>query len=137
MNTWYKNKIVIAAAVVALILIGFFLYSGGSEGDKAVEPTLKKEDATALNGKSLTVNGEIKCLPYKKEDPNQMCVKGIEGDDGVIYALNGSAIKSPELKLTTGTLVTAKGVFEVANQNSESDVFVYDGVLVLTSIAKQ
>jgi hypothetical protein len=130
MNGSNKNKLIIWILVLIVIIGGGFWITRGGEGSR-----LSEEDRQALSGDEITVNGTIRCLEYKSEKPDQLCVRGIVGENGVVYAINSVAVKSAELKLGTGTDVVAVGVFEPADSaSSESNVFIYDGVLVLSSL---
>lgn len=124
-----KNKLTIWILVIAVLVIGgVMLFRGGDE------ERLSKEESQALAGDEIKVVGELKCLELKDESDDG-CVVGLVADNGVIYALNSTKVKAAELRLGPNTPVEAIGVFEPADtKNQESSVFVYDGVLVLSSL---
>lgn len=129
MNTWYKNKLIIAAAAI-LIVGGFFLFKSDSTSDE-----IAKDLEGDVEQGEMIVKGEIACLPYRSATPGQGCVKGVKGDDGKFYALNSIAVRNIENSMEEGTEVTAIGVFEEADTTvNDSSVFRYDGVLVVRKL---
>ena len=125
---WNKTKTLSVLAVIAVLLAGALLITRNNrsrvteeEGNLIAE--MKKEG-------EIEVKGEIACLPYRSGEKGE-CVKGLKGEDGKMYALNSVAVKGIEGTMDEGTDVTALGKFEPADTaNTESNVFVYDGVLV-------
>lgn len=132
MNSNYKN-IVWAVLVLVVIIGGYYMFKGtnDSAGDKMMS------DVSVPAGE-ISVNGVIACLPYKAATAGQGCVKSVKGDDGKVYALNSLKVNNAEMEMDEGTKVTAVGAFQPADaSNSDSSVFSYDGVLVLSSLLKR
>lgn len=131
-----NKKLIIALAVLALLVVGWFVFFKSdteSVNENAATSALEK----TADGK-VRVVGDIECLPYRKPSEDQGCVKGIKDSEGRYFSLNSFAVKGLENTLPLGTTVEAIGTYEPADKsNSESSVFVYDGVLVLTSLKRQ
>lgn len=127
---WYKNRIV--WVIVALVLIGgFFLFRNGAERGADTESEEVGETAAG----EVSVLGVIFCLPYKTPEPGQGCVKAVKGDDGKVYALSSAKVRGVENLMPEGAKVSAIGKFEPADTSvDDASVFVYDGVLVLSSL---
>lgn len=135
MNQWYNNKTV-WVVIVLLVIGGLFLFNSGNKENKESDTAID-EQGEVREGEIL-VMGSIACLPYRSGSTNDGCVKALKGDDGKMYALNSTAVRGLELSLPEGTKVSATGKFEVANTSvDDSSVFVYDGVLVLSSLKRQ
>ncbi|MCR4279451.1 MAG: hypothetical protein NUV78_01795 [Candidatus Zambryskibacteria bacterium] len=139
MNTWYQNKIIIVAAVLVVLVAGWFLFFNNSSGinerdlnnDKATSALEKHEDG-------VRIVGQIECLPYRKSVDDEECVKGIKDAEGRYFALDSIAIKGAERTLPLGTPVVATGIFEPADTSSkESNVFSYEGVLVIKTLSRE
>ncbi len=136
MKTWYKNKIVIAVIVLGLLLIGWFTLPEKQE--TVVESGNNASSALEKTEGGVRVVGDIACLPYRNANKNDGCVKGIKDDEGRYYAINSFAIKGAENSIPLGTRVVAIGSYEPADtSNSESSIFSYSGVLVVTSLKRE
>ncbi len=128
MNTWYKNKIILAVVVLVLVVVGYLLFKGNSEVNSYA-------DMTEVRSGEIKVEGVISCLPYRIATAGAECVKSLKGDDGKDYALSSADVKGVENTMSEGTKVTAVGVFEQADTSvDDSSVFRYDGVIVLRTL---
>jgi hypothetical protein len=130
---WYQNKGV--WALILVLVVGSFFLFGGPDNNGGSE---QEDDEVELREGEISVNGVIECLPYKAATAGQGCVKAVRGDDGKVYALNSIKVNSVENSMNEGQKVTAIGEFEPADTSvDDASVFVYDGVLVLSSLKKR
>lgn len=130
------KRILAILAILALVVVGALLLKDGQESVEVDE----NADDTSLQVREgeREVMGEIVCLPYKTQRANTECVKGIWGTDGVMYALNSVGVRGSESAMNVGTKVRAVGTYQKADQGSEeSQIFTYDGVLVLRTLTKE
>lgn len=134
MNKWYQNKVFLGLILVAVV--GSFFLFGGKEDSRDRDNADNNEAEVGEN--EISVAGVIACLPYRSATAGQGCVKGVKGDDGKMYALNSISVNGLENAMNEGQKVTAIGEFEPADTSvDDSSVFVYDGVLVLSSLKKR
>lgn len=127
-----KNKILLLVFILLLAFFSFLSYEKNTNNDlKSIESEMSSE----LGSDEILVRGSISCLEYREDNSSGDCIKGIKGDDGILYALDSSKVRFAENNMSVGTEVLASGKFNKANTEiSESSVFVYDGVLVLSRI---
>lgn len=134
MNNWYQNKVYVGVGLLALLIMGWFIFFNGDKGGVTdVSSTLEKIE----NG-NVRIAGVIECLPYRNEEESEGCVKGIKDAEGRFFAIDSAPVKFAENAMPTGTDVVAVGTYYAADMsNDESGPFLYDGVIVLESLTKQ
>jgi hypothetical protein len=121
-----KRVVIIASSVIVVLAIAgaAFFMLGGIDKVKAM---MQPKSVT----KSVTVKGNIVCLPAKDENKTSTlsCAVGIKTTDGKYYGLSGS--QNTELSSAEGTDQTAtiKGTLEP----SSDATYKMDGILAVTS----
>lgn len=127
-----RKNLTIAVAILAVLIIGgLVIFSMGGDSER------EKDVAAELEEGEIAVSGEIECLPYRAEVAVEECVKGIKAD-GKIYAIDSAEVGFIENSMEEGTEVTATGELEAAaSDNQESNVFRYDGLLILSSLEEK
>lgn len=126
--SWHKDRKILNILIPALVglVVVVLLVSLNSRGDE-------RKPIMEVGSDEIMVEGKISCMPLKSgtKPVEVSCVKGIAGDDGKFYALDTMDINRPEDELAVGTEVQAIGKFSpIATSSPESQVFLYDGVLV-------
>lgn len=127
-----RKNLTIALVILAVLIIGGLIaFSMGRDSSDT------EETSTELKEGEIEIVGEIECLPYRATGANQECVKGIKAG-GKIYAIDSAEVGFAENNMEEGTEVRATGEVEPADtENQESNVFKYDGLLILSTLKEK
>ncbi|MBC7836196.1 hypothetical protein H7X87_00245 [Acetobacteraceae bacterium] len=110
-----KNTLVAIASVLAVAVVGYFLFSGGYVS----RSTPQDLDPTPYN---VTLSGTYVCLPHMDMSGPQTeeCAFGLQTEDGIYYAVNFGASGNAMEQFQSGTHITAEG-FVVIKEALSSD----------------
>lgn len=82
-----KKIIIIAAAIIAVLFVGFFAFNNYIYNQKQAKVPIEGP---------FTRTGEISCLPKKGNGPQTMeCAFGLLGDDGFYYGIRNFTDDQP------------------------------------------
>ena len=123
-----KNKDFIIAGVIALaLLIGGVVFAV-----QAIQNASEKSQApsTANQEKSVTVEGQIDCVPPKDTSGVQdmSCMMGLKTDDGKYYGLN-AADPTKTGSIPTGGRIKVSGILKTDNSKYKTE-----GIIQVSSI---
>jgi hypothetical protein len=137
-SAWYKNKMVLAALALIVIVAGYAVFRGnGASNGGDVEDEKTEVTAQPKSGE-IAVVGKLACTPLKsgRTPSASECVLGLQGNDGKFYALDTSKVESAEKDIQPTSVIKVIGKYTPANTASEeAGIFRYDGVMAVRVIA--
>ena len=121
------------------VRLGVSVQNEGAAMD-IIEELEKTTNGPPSAGESITIKGEITCLPKTGPGPHTMeCAIGLKGEDGNHYALKNLFVHDPEYRFsTTGLQVEVTGILS-AEEMLGPDGNKYDivGVIEVDSIEER